>query len=360
MKIGILTFYNVANYGAALQAWALSSFIKSLGHDVEFVNHTPPATADNFGSVLKNSLESNSIVKRIVKLLVLPVNLSLGLIKVKKYKKFVKKHLSENKYKDSVIGYDVVVVGSDQVWNYKLTGGYDDFFWGNAPYNGTKPKYIAYAASINQLTFDNEEYVRKSLRNFEAISVREEPAISLLSKYTDKDIVCVSDPTYLIDKDAWLEIINYALIPKGKYLLIYPVGNVEETIRIGKRIAEKRGLKVVMMMSQMTMKQNKESYFFDGPEGFISKLSGATVVVTSSFHGTILSTLFNKDFYSVKHEDGSNDRASSLLNYLGLKDRLVSSYEDCQNSAPIDYQKINSKIEMFRQVSADYLKDSLK
>lgn len=360
MKIGILTFYNVANYGAALQAWALKDFLMSHGHDVEFVNHTPRATADNFYSVLRNSIIGDcSVLKKVVKVFLLPINVSLGLIKISKYRSFVKRFLAENPVQDSIEGYDAVIVGSDQVWNYKLTGGYDPFFWGTADCKGTRPKHIAYAASVNLSNIEDEGFASKALSDFSAISVREKTAIPLLSKYTNKPIHFVCDPTCLVTREAWNKLIDKKLIPEEDYLLIYPVGNVEETIRIGKRIAKERGLKVVRMMSQISMRQDKDTYFYDGPEGFLSKISGAKVVVTSSFHGTILSVIFNRDFYSIRQNAGSNDRALSLLTYLGIEGRLVSSYEQCRECAPINYNEVNSKIDAFRDLSADFLTKSL-
>lgn len=357
MKIGILTFFNVSNYGAIMQSWALQKFLTKQGHDVWFVNHVPKANEDTYWSI--PFIWMGSVPRKIGKVVTLPLAMFLRALKIRKYKKFVKQFMKVDAVRDSVEGYDLIVVGSDQVWNYELTGGYDDFFWGNAPVRDKKPLYVAYAASVNQDSFDREDYVKRSLENFKVVSVREKSSVDLISRYTDKPVHFVSDPTYLVEREDWNDIIDPAQIPQEDYLLIYPVGNMPATLSIGRQMAKARGLKVIIMVSQMFLNQNSETHYFDSPQGFISKLSGAKVVVTSSFHGTILSTVFNKDFYSVRHIEDSNSRASSLLNYLGLQDRMVSCFEQCATCSPIDYKEVNNRIYQLRKESSDFLTSSL-
>lgn len=357
MKIGILTFYNVCNYGAVMQAWALSMALKKQNHSVSLVEYTPTKNKNN--CIETNYCSVGSSIVKTIKYIVLPIMAFMKAIKYMKYKKFIKNELSITPINDKNKIYDTIVVGSDQVWNYKLTGGYDDYFWGNTKYKINANKWITYAVSINQNSFTDEEYVRKSLSNFKVLSVREKQSIKLLSSFTDKKIHHVCDPTYLLDKNDWLKIIKINKIPKTPYVFIYPVGNMKTVIEIGRRLAIDKKLNYYILVSNMFLKQDNHTKYFSDPYDFISLLYGAKYVVTSSFHGTILSTLFNKDFYSISHVEDSNERMLSLLDYLNLKDRLIDNYAAIKNTKNINWNSVNTNIEKFRKLSLDYLYKSI-
>src|SRR5690554_1267519 len=136
MNIGILTFHRTQNYGAVLQAYALKEAIQQFGHHVEIIDYRPEFLVERYLVFDKKRISSSSFIKLIMNLIKEISLLSRRYIKRKKFLAFYQDslNLSVMAYKDGVecniVGYDIIVVGSDQVWNTKITKGFNPMFWG--------------------------------------------------------------------------------------------------------------------------------------------------------------------------------------------------------------------------------------
>ena len=211
MKIGIITFNSAHNYGAVLQAWALQEYLKSDGHEVEIINYRLPAT-DNLYKLYKprNPFKRGKLNKA-VHLLQYLKKMKSEPNKTRKYRefeRFINHTLNTTeaitKYPDlnkANFDYDIMIAGSDQIWNGGLTKGVNPAYL--LSFGKEEIKRVSYAASIGRDEIPEVEHMLFSryLRNFDYISVREEKAKEAISKLSDKEVSVVLDPTLLKERN---------------------------------------------------------------------------------------------------------------------------------------------------------------
>lgn len=363
MKIGILTFHCAHNYGAVLQAYALQEYIKSLGYDVEIIDYRPKYISEKFRIIPNLSKE-----KITLKLLLIIIStLYIRFIRFIRFKSFIfkKLNLSVNVSASNIEnnGHDIIIIGSDQLWNPKITNGFDDVYFACFNAFGQKVKVISYAVSMGLLglTIEQKIYLSEKLNNFNALSVREYDLKELLTPLTTKKIHHVLDPTFLLRQGKWNLIASVPKIKK-KYVLIYQVSFDESLMKIATEIAKQTGAIVIEIAAWVggRIKKNKKQYC--SPEQFIGYIKDAVCIVTSSFHGTAFSIIYNRPFYFVNInnlKDGSNSRILSLLSMLNLSDRCIMP-EGLITYKSIEYSSINIKLEELRGQSIDYIINNLK
>ncbi len=352
MKVGILTFHRAHNYGAVLQAYALRKKIKEMGHDVSFVDFE----MSEMRKVYLWYKGYRSIINRhpIKSLVTLPG-------KKKRYNKFcrfISKYLNcDNHGIDNLdLFFDIIVIGSDQVLNSKITKGIENPYWGVLP--SFSKKIISYAASTEKLSFteNQKKIIPKLLSRFSAISVREDFVKEMLLPYTKKDISVNLDPTFLINKEDWSRIIKYPQI-SDDYVFYYYVRKNEAVLNMAKKFASEKGLKLVVL-SALNYNYSTLGALSSGPEEFLGWIRKAKYVISSSFHATVFSIIFNIPFVSVSLKDGYDGRVYSLLNSLGLLNRIVSLNSTIEDSC-IDWGKINFLLKEMPESSIAYLSKNL-
>ena len=342
MKIGILTFHYAYNYGAVLQAEALLNFLSQLGYDVAFVDYKNKSITDFYGIIDRRGLGRNKpfmVLKRI--------------LRYRKFKKYISNFPLINK--DSIVKkgeIDVLVVGSDQVWNYNLTSGFDSYYWLDVPFTGKK---VAYAASMNSSDISKLELIKikQLLSNFDYISVREQSLKELLTPLSPVKVDLVLDPTLMIDPEYWTSRVRNSGC-KG-YVLAYPLRDTKNVINLAKRIAKAKGKKLIVLRGMPT---NSCHYFKEelaDPFDFLTYFVNADYVVTSSFHGTAFSLIFQKQFYTLKCTDNNNVRTESLLMSVGLSSRFVTMDDPIKSLESIDYKIIRELLSELRQISQGVL-----
>lgn len=361
MKIGLLTFHGAHNYGAVLQAYATQEKIKEIGFDIEVIDYNPAYLIKQkiFPTSSYNSISVN--LKLIIEGI---ISLPWKLKRRANFQKFInqKLQLSNQKYLQNPFSentdYDLYIMGSDQIWNCKLTKGFDSVYLGNFK---TKPtaKKITYAASMSHygLSISQKEEFSNLLSNFNAISVREKELEDLLAKEFKVTSTTVVDPTFLLTKDKWKSISIKPDIKK-KYILVYAVGLQEETMKLAKKIAKQFDLEVVELTMGVDKKAVVNNYQKASPEEYVGLFEYAAFVITSSFHGTAFSIIFNKPFYSIEQGNDKDSRQKTLLDNLGLTDRFIK-HNDLPDYKMIDYNLVNSKIEYLKTESINFLKNNL-
>ena len=188
-------------------------------------------------------------------------------------------------------------MGSDQIWNPQITKGFHKPYFGYFDFSKENRKYIAYAASMeaSSLTQEEKAFYKKALDNFNAISVRETTLADLLQPLTSKKIETVLDPTLLANTDIWNSIVKRPLL-NCKYVLVYQVRFDKNTRRIAQDIANQIGAKVIEITAWINWKFKKNVYQCCSPEEFLGWIKYASCIVTTSFHGTAFSVIFNKDY----------------------------------------------------------------
>lgn len=358
MKIGILTFHRAHNYGAVLQCYALQEILKGMGHEVEVIDYRQKWTE---GVYKPFSLHVLRIMYRhlgyvIYYILTYPSRF-VRMRKIKRhYESFRTKYLSiSKKYElDKELDYDVCIVGSDQLWGMGCLGGrLDEVFLGNFKVK-TGCKKVAYAISSNLMSIDYMAHHSKllpSLYNFSNLSFRESAVIERINRYSG--IICQQciDPTLLSEREMWDSMINDTWSRK-KYVACYRVrgnGNtcfsVEQTACT---LAKKHGWDVIDLSSQIM-----------SVEDFVSIIAHAQYVVTTSFHATVFSLIYNRPLAAYLLHDGHDSRYEDLLKRLGCNMFIHEVTEEPRMHSVINWQQIMNNLKSLKTHSMEYLIESL-
>lgn len=364
MKIGILTFQRALNYGAFLQAFATKSFLSSNGYDVEMVDYWPKEHADY---VNKRKLTMPTPLGKAKQLTFyalcdplfrrrkLKMNLLrrkyLGISGWPKYRKG-----EELRYTD----YDAVIYGSDQIWwnhtVYSDVIAYDKTYWGY--YLPSRTKRIAYAPSMGIIDIreEDKEFIREALNNFCDLSTRETNLQEAIRPYTNKPITTVLDPVFLPEKAFWLQHIKKRKI-KEPYLLYYSLIPTPESYAHAADLAKKKGLRLIEIAPRVRDFRPSPNLIQTADAlDFISLIHHADYVVSTSFHGTALSIVLEKEFCVVGLGERSG-RVVSLLTQLGIPERYTDLPAALEN---INYQLVNEQLNKLQKTSRDYLLNAIK
>lgn len=350
----VATFNNSkSNYGGVFQSCALSMFLEGLGHDPVYL------TLEQRGTQLSKT--SPKSIKRVCKEWAAK---SLSLltsrarrIRTEKFRCFTEKTQARVKYKDynhvlqSPPAADVYLAGSDQVWNPRNINA--ELFLAFAPRGS---RLISYAASMGneQIPTEHRKFFHDCISRYSAISVREDTMIEVVQEHARVPVVQNIDPVFLLEPEQWLALAKpYQRIKFKKYILLYLVEwSPAHTERL-KALRKKTGLPIVMITPGARKRWIADQEIFDAsPEEFLSLLSGAEIVITSSFHGTALSILFNKPFFAVSGSDKPT-RIESLLRLFSLEDHNTKDFT--LESATVDYAPVNGIIAAERKRAEEYL-----
>lgn len=359
-KIGIITFHRAANFGAMLQSFALKRILQDLGFNhTEIIDYRAPSIEEiyryRWNFCFRNISFSFRGIKNIIG--------RFGYIfilkqRLRNFRRFEKKYLipSTKPFSD----YDLIVFGSDQIWNVGITKN-DDTFFGNIGTN--KPKKISYAGSLGHGDVATLKSKARLLKTFSAIGVRETQLEPVFSEIGIDSFPCL-DPTLLLQCDKWLKYLGIPQNTKEKkeILLIYCIRDKERVLNAVRPIAVESGMDIVILEASETLNvhgfSKRASYY--APCEFVRCFSEARFVVTDSFHGTVFSILFHKPFVSCCLGDGRDGRAESLLSQIGLNGRLqnpedisVSSFTD------IDFISSDEKLDSLRKKSIEFLSEAV-
>lgn len=378
MKIGILTIHSVNNYGAELQCCALYQKLQKMGYDAEVINFLFGIHHDHDFTGEKLTVPIS--LKTKIKVKLLPIVQDFFCLFYQKNKtlrnqRFHEFHAKYNKLTKNVypsvkslneanFDYDVLCIGSDQVWNYEKGYSLEPFF---ASFDKKGTKKISYGSSIglSQLTTEAEEVFKKELSGFASLSVREHQASDLLHKLLKKNVDVVLDPTLILNNKEWLEVAKTDMCPKEKYVLVYivTIKPCNYVLEVARKVAKERGLKIVRICRDAYPEHSGndvKEVLTAGPSDFVGLFANAEFVVTNSFHGTAFSINFSKPFFSViKSKHSTNSRLTNILKKLNLEDRIIRVGSPFPEICDIDYRESTKILEEERFRSIEYLKKSL-
>lgn len=356
MKIGILTFHRAINYGAVLQCYALYETLRRKGHDVEVIDYRPIYIEKYRLPFYLNSNNAIHFLKELFRSIILynkrkkAVKNFNSFLSLLKFSPIVKKA-----EEISTIDYDLIISGSDQIWNKQITGGrYDDIYWGN--FNHDNKKFISYAASFGKISRNEEidKKLKSLLTHIDAIGVREKDFSDYLNSLGFDTHICV-DPTILANKQIFW---NLAEEPnEDNYILVYALKNRKKIVSWAKMIQDKTNWDIIVIGGNISYKQNygEKTKVIQGvsPRLFLGYFLKARIIVNASFHGTVFATLFGKDFYSLKVDNSG--RYEQYLQGVGLADRFVE-FNYNPSLKPVDYSEFEEKKSKMVKASEDYLK----
>lgn len=348
----------VHNYGSFLQGYFLKKTIESLGHECEFID------IEN-GRILEcNKLYENvnrkyylkKIDKHILK------RIEHVIFKKRRSKLFEKKLFNDlGLNKKTIEKFDVVVIGSDEVFNCTQNArwGFSTQLLGKGI---NSKKIITYAASCGFTTFErlkelnlcNE--VTECLKNISEFSVRDKNTEEFVKKLAQKEVSMNLDPVLIgnLDKEISSEY-NY-----GNYIVIYGYDNRindEKEIKAIKEFAKKNGLKTIGVgFYQRWCDKN----ILVEPFELLEYFKNAKYIITDTFHGTIFSIKLNKAFATIIR-DSNREKLFYLLKKFNLQSREVTDMDKLDEifKLDIDFSEVNKLIELETEKSIKYLKDNL-
>lgn len=355
-RIGIITIHSDLNYGAALQAYALNQYLRNNGYSSEIINYVK--------------------IPNHPRVYPFPMNIAFWLMnrpRFVRYRKFLKSSISAKVWKSveelmSVFNepYDVIMSGSDQVWNPTCGGLVDKI---NPCYylafaDSNKYKKVAYASSLGSYRFSEDEIqiVKPWFLEYSHLSTREQAGKEHLESFLGKDVKVVLDPTLLLEKEDWLKVAKpVRKLKNKKFVLVYYIDEIEECVSYARKIADKHGWDVAMMTNTAKRFPGVDINIpFCGPAEFLWNFENAQYICTNSFHGTAFSVNLNKPFISVIKRK-SPQRAQTLLNNVGLSERLLTDINQVDSlSEIIDWANTNDKLNNLRKYSVEYLFEAIE
>jgi hypothetical protein len=357
MKVGLLTFHAAHNYGAVLQAYGTLALLNSLGITANCIDYRPNYLAkQRIFPRLKNQPFSIKI-----KLIIEGMMVFYWRIKRRnRFNNFINSKLNTSKegYLNLGKSHEAYIMGSDQIWNIQLTKGFDAPFWGNFKTKKGVVK-VSYAASMSNynLNTSQKKKMGELLKNFDAISVREEQSESFILDNFNIKTNTVLDPTFLLEKSQWSLISKKPTI-NTKYVLVYSIGLRDEALRVANLIAKQLNFKIVELTALVDKNVLFNKCQTASPEEFLGYFEHAAFIVTTSFHGTAFSIINKKPFYSIAHGNDKDTRQRTILNKLGLNNRLISIGET-PILDEINYESVHTKLDLLRANSINFLKNSL-
>ena len=346
MKIGILTLPLHTNYGGILQAYALQTILERMGHEVVVFDVKKKYSLPFWKyplSYTKRIIKKYILHKKNVRIFEEQYQLKIYPIISQHTQKFIDKYihlyqvdsLKDVKEKE----FEVIVVGSDQVWRPKyfmsmFKTGIEDAFL-----NFTKTweiKRIAYAASYGteewEYTSTQTEKCGELLKVFNAVSVREESGVKLCKEHFDKEVEHVLDPTMLLEKEDYIKLFETSNTPKSPgTLLNYILDETPGKKEIINKIAKDKKLIPFRVNSKIENPYAPFEERIQPPiEQWLRGFYDAEFVVTDSFHACVFSILFNKPFVVIGNKERGMARFYSLLKMFGLEDRLIADKNEIE------------------------------
>lgn len=328
MKIGIITVYDTLNSGGVLQAYVLKKILENHGHEVY---HIKTGARNRISMFLKHI--HGDIRKK-------QINISdyiFYCFNIYKFKKmnslFDLCKMGDEKYNE----LDMVIVGSDEIWNLsrKVFLKYP-IFWGS----GIQKKRIAYAPSMNNSTLQDlkkAKYPLEEITKFSSVMVRDTYTKEIVEKIYDKnEINVVVDPTlFLMNKDYMqIEEVNH----EDDYIMIYSCGQgigLESLEKI-KKFARQENLKVISVGKYV---KGCDKSVAANPFEFLGYMDKAKYVITDTFHGTVFSIIYEKQFVSY----GVSKKSEEVLKQFHLERRKIDESGDLEGMlhSLIDYVEVN-------------------
>ena len=374
MKVGLITYHSAYNFGSVLQAYATQEVISNIIGNCEIINYRT-AEQKRVYAIFKWDKGAKFIRSLVKNILIIPTYHN-RVKRAKKYEEIIGKlfNLSREVTKPQDVysmweQYDLIVSGSDQIWN-KHSNEMENVSWEYMkPYllAGYKGKKISYASSLTNMTDDEIAYILPDIKAFDCISFREENTATKVRNDFNVENVSVLDPTFLLTREEWVNKLSLMRQETSDYILFYVLSRrteIKHMMSIVKKIGIKTGKKVKMISPLTTSFSGQDVEILEevDPIDFMNLIYNASMVVTDSYHGTILSVNLGKDVFSVCRGFPSDFRKIDVLNRLGMSTRIIQNIEDllAREYEPIDYAVVNDNIRLLREKSMNYLVEALR
>lgn len=368
MKIGIISVNNAHNFGTVMQALGLKHHLEELGHQVQIINYRNKDIEKSYrpGRILPGDT-TKSKYKYLKKWLIESAKKPYLPLRRQRFEKFFKKHFNLTKpcgtlkdLQNAKFHFDVIFVGSDQIWNSSITKGLDPAFFGD--FVGKNTIIASYGASIGNTTVPERELpvFCEHFKRMDYISVREEKAKELFAPLTEKEISVVCDPTFLPQR-SFFKNLTSKKSPFGEQKYIYVhvhhySAKAIELVAAAKELSKKTGLPIVHNIQTAQFERQLGKTVGAGPTETLNAIAHAEYILTQSFHLSVFALIFEKNFITLKR-DRNNDRLDNLFHKLGLENHFLkpdSPLPDFKD-LPINFGEVHKKMDAMRLPSVAFI-----
>lgn len=383
-KIGCVIAYTEGhnNYGTSLQGYAMLKKIQQLGYEVEVIHYVKQLSTIQKIKFVANairagewkSIDARLTAKKTLKKYpqyaagIAKRTKAVNAYKAKKLLPLFHTYVGYDALHKGSLNYDAVVVGSDQVWTPMSLP--NKFF--NLLFVDDSVHKIAYASSfgVSEIPSFQRKETGLYLDRFYRIGVREERGKEIVEELSHQKATVVADPTLLLTREEWEAEISDARPNESEpYIFCYFLGTNQEARKAANLLRTQTGYKIITIR-HMDEYVPEDELFGDeapynvDPNDFVKYISRAAYVCTDSFHCTVFSILFHRQFmtfyrFAATNKTGRNSRIDSLFNILGLQDRLyIGNISIIGN--PIAYDKVDKRLKGLRENSLEFLKNCFK
>lgn len=350
MRVAVITYSNAQNYGAMLQVYALSNYLGQFC-DCSVVNYRQ--FDDRWFKPRKNLKD---IILSVIKF-------TEGKIRIKRYERFREQYLnltelcsSSEELERLNDSFDLFITGSDQVWNCNGRVN-DDFF---LRFVKNQKRIASYAASFgsDHIPEQVSEKVGRYIKEFDFVSIREKSGAELVEKLTGEKTSVVVDPVFLKSTEDW-KVLAVNPIIKEPYVFVYSTQKSDRLNWAVKDYSEKKHLKIVSTHAipgvHCTVRKDM------GPLEFLGYILNAEYVISTSFHATAFSIIFEKNFCVVPHSQ-TGARVTDLLEDANMAECIWQ--EKSYKYPQIDYRDagvnaLQDRIDFSKQFLMDCLEDKV-
>lgn len=365
MRVGLVTIFQVPNYGSVLQAFATQYILEKIGVDCDIINYRYP----NEWHFAQGTPRPNKIKALIRKFI--PSKKECVLERFRRsHLNLTRKYYSLDELRATNWDkYDAFISGSDQIWNYRFTHGDSFFMLSFVP--DDKPR-ISIASSFAQKSIPDTFRAKyhHALSKYRSLSVREQNGVSIIQNEIaiEKPVEVILDPTLLLNRNQWLSIMWYKRDEvKEPYILLYlwkyafePRPYIYDVV---KYFQAKTGVKKVLVLegyekNDMTKDMNLVNCSASTIEDFMCLFANAGLVITSSFHGTAFALNFGIPLISVVQQNSSDDRMTTLCHMLGVDNCLAPVDKEVSTIEPFyDTQNQQKRLDDYRQSCLSWIKE---
>lgn len=358
MKIATITCHDVYNYGASLQAYALMSYLKGLGHDVEIIDYLPGYLSGHYRILAADSPRvGSSRLKAVLYVLIkFPGRL------ISRRRKWAFDRFRDEYLKLTSIRYhnffelsknppsaDCYIAGSDQIWNTLRPNGKDPAFYLKFAPAGTIRASYAASIATDDVAQKDQSLMLEGVSSLNHVSVRESTAVKLLERMGIDRVTHVLDPAFLISCKSWCEIGSNKHYER--YVLVYDFDESDEVRRVALDLAAKHGLQIYSVSFGRYRYADKK-FPYAGPAEFVSLIRDAQFVVTNSYHAIVFSLIFGVNFYTAERTENINSRMSDLLSLFGFN---MHTLVDVRDNEELIKATLKSRLLISEQYLAEVL-----
>lgn len=358
-KVGIVSIFRTGNYGGTLQAYALMKAINDNGYgDAEIINYCCDAIK---GKIDFRYLKKTGVVRTTAAI----IDKIIYLPRMKKVNKFINSYVSGEEMKKEHLTalnnkYDIFLTGSDQLWNPDIQQG--DYYY-LLDFITENDKKRSYASSFGKkiLPEQYKEKYKQLLSEYEVITVREKAGEEIVYDLLGTRPKVVLDPTLLLTSKQWKQILPKK-IRSENYIFTYRLTYSDLLTHVVKKVQKKLDEPVMAAPFLLGYCPRSKSYLALSSLEWVRGIYDSNYVVTDSFHGVVFAIIFSKQFYYVVTTSTVKERLSrleTLLENLGIKNRVIESVEECEFKNQIDYVGVQERLSCLRSQSLEILKEIL-